>query len=120
MTLDAYKALVEEHFHDIENLVLTPWRKKVGENSYRASCGCVYNSSSKITALSYRCRRNSVGGLAMITHDHTAANTDSAEIVHEKPDFVYERTAVSVDFAVVEVRASEATVTHKLRRHGRV
>jgi hypothetical protein len=48
MTLDAYKALVEEHFHDIENAINTPWRLRVGPNNYVESCGCFYSSNGKL------------------------------------------------------------------------
>jgi hypothetical protein len=47
MTYEEAKTYVEACADDIRAGLDSPWRKKVGENRYEGSCGCVFNADGK-------------------------------------------------------------------------
>jgi hypothetical protein len=66
--MDAYKTLVEAHFDDVKTAVTWPRRAKIGENTYRDICGCVYNSDNDLKSLGEHCSRVKYGEWTVITH----------------------------------------------------
>lgn len=47
MSADEAKEFVQERADDIAAGMKYPWRKKIGENRYEGSCGCVFNGEGE-------------------------------------------------------------------------
>ena len=41
------KEFALDHEQDIKAYMLAPWRKKVEENRYASSCGCIFDAEGK-------------------------------------------------------------------------
>lgn len=50
LSYDEAKDYIEACADDIKAGIQTPWRMKVGENRYRAECGCIFNSDRQRVA----------------------------------------------------------------------